>query len=181
MNQTKSSDTWLKMRAGEKFNSFDPELVAQRALIRQRTAQFNRAPSKGHLKLVFELFSGVGEQCFIEAGVHIDYGRHLNFGRQVYINAHCVFLDAAMITLGNNVLVGPGAQFCTVQHPLDAKERMDGVEWAEPIEIGDNAWIGAGAIILPGIRVGKNSVVGAGSVVTKNVPDDTVVKGNPAR
>ncbi|WP_411744448.1 sugar O-acetyltransferase [Reinekea sp.] len=181
MSQTMSSETWLKMRVGEKFNPFDSELVAQRALIRQRTAQFNRSPSKGNLKLVFEQFGSVGEQCFIEAGVHIDYGVHIHFGKHVYVNAHCIFLDAATITLGNNVLLGPGVQLVTVQHPLDSQERLKGIEWAEPIVIGDNAWLGAGAIILPGVTVGENAVVGAGSVVTKDVPDNKIVKGNPAR
>lgn len=181
MSQTMSSETWLKMRASEKFNPFDSELVAQRTLIRQRTAQFNRAPSKGNLKQVFEQFGAVGEQCFIEAGVHIDYGVHIQFGKQVYVNAQCIFLDAATITLGDNVLLGPAVQLVTVQHPLDAQERLKGIEWAEPIVIGDNAWIGAGAIILPGVTIGENAVVGAGSVVTKDVAENRVVKGIPAR
>ncbi|MBU2864831.1 sugar O-acetyltransferase [Reinekea forsetii] len=169
------------MRSGETFNPFDSELVAQRALIRQSVAQFNRAPSKGHLKHMFGLFERVGKRCFIEAGVHIDYGCHLSFGEQVYVNAHCVFLDVAPIVLSDHVLVGPGVKFCTVQHPLDAEQRKSGVEWAEPIHVGENAWIGAGAIILPGVTIAKNAVVGAGSVVTKDVAEGCVVKGNPAR
>lgn len=181
MSQTYQSDAWQKMRSGDIFNPLDSELVAQRALVRQRVAQFNRAPSKGNLKQLYELFESVGRRCFIEAGVHIDYGCHLSLGEQVYINAHCVFLDGAPIVLGDHVLVGPGVKFCTVQHPIEAEQRKTGVEWAEPIVVRNNAWIGAGAIILPGVTIGENAVVGAGSVVTKDVAEDCVVKGNPAQ
>jgi maltose O-acetyltransferase len=175
------SETWVKMRAGERFDPFDSELVAQRALIRQRTAQFNRSPSKGHLKQIFALFEQVGQRCFIEAGIHIDYGVHISFGDEVYINAHCVFLDAAPIRLGNSVLVGPAVQFCSVNHPMSPEQRRQGIEWGEPITVKDNAWIGAGAILLPGVTIGKNAIVGAGSIVTKDVADNGVVKGNPAK
>lgn len=169
------------MRTGERFNPFDHELVVQRQRIRQAVAAFNRAPSKGHLKSVLSLLGSHGDHCFFEAGVHIDYGCHLFLGDRVYFNAHCVILDAAPITIGNDVLFGPAVQLYTVQHPIAAQERLSGIEWAEPITIGNGAWLGGHSVILPGVTVGEGAVVAAGSVVTKDVPAGAVVKGNPAR
>jgi len=174
------SDDWLKMVEGQRFNSLVPDLKAQRELIRQRTAQFNRSPSKGHLKQMFDQFESVGEHCNIEGGIHIDYGTQMSLGRCVYINAHCVFLDSASIRIEDEVLIGPAAQFYTVQHPLDPEERASGVLWAEAIHIQKRAWIGGGAIILPGVTVGEGAVVAAGSVVTRDVLAGPLVKGNPA-
>jgi len=175
------SDDWQRMIRGEGFNSLAPDLLQQRELIRQRSAQFNRAPSKGHLKRLFEQFESVGEQCFVEAGIFVDYGSQMTLGRAVYINAHCVFLDSASICIDDEVLIGPAAQFYTVQHALDAQARANGVQWAQPIHIKQRAWIGGGAIILPGVTVGVGAVVAAGSVVTRDVLDGALVKGNPAR
>ena len=175
------SDDWQRMIRGEQFNALAPDLLQQRELIRQRSAQFNRAPSKGHLKRLFEQFESVGEQCFVEAGIFVDYGSQMSLGRAVYINAHCVFLDSAPIRIEDEVLIGPAAQFYTIQHAQDVQARANGVQWAEPIHIKQRAWIGGGAIILPGVTVGVGAVVAAGSVVTRDVPDGALVKGNPAR
>lgn len=174
------SDDWQRMVRGEPYCSLAPDLLQQRELIRQRSAQFNRAPSKGHLKRLFEQFESVGEQCFIEAGLFVDYGSQMTLGRAVYINAHCVFLDSAPIRIDDEVLIGPAAQFYTAQHALDAEARAKGLMWAEPIHIKTRAWIGGGAIILPGITIGVGAVVAAGSVVTRDVADGALVKGNPA-
>lgn len=169
------------MVSGLVFNSLDRELILQREKIRQLTAQYNRAPSRGNFKKMASCFLRFGEQCRIEAGIHLDYGSQLSLGDRVYINAHCVFLDAAEIAIGDDVMIGPACQFYTVEHPLTVKERLAGTQLARSIVVGRAAWIGGGAIIMPGVTIGEEAVVGAGSVVTKDVPDGAVVKGNPAR
>lgn len=175
------SDQWKAMISGRTFNGNDGDLRAQRSLIRQRTSQFNRSPTPGHLKKLTAQFASVGEQCFIEPGIHLDYGTQLTLGHRVYINAHCVFLDAAPIHLGDDVLIGPACQFYTVSHPLDATQRRQGIMKADPIKVGNGVWVGGGSIILPGITIGDEAVIGAGSVVTKDVACGQIVKGNPAK
>lgn len=177
---TERSEDWKNMISGEPFNSLASDLMSQRELIRQRTAQFNRAPSKGHLKELFKQFHSVGLNCIVEGGIHIDYGSQLEFGNNIYINAHCVFLDAAKIKIADHVLVGPNVQFYTVNHSSNPIERKNGICFAKPIHIEANVWIGGGVTILPGITVGENAIIAAGSVVTKDVLANTTVRGNPA-
>ncbi|MEG1029605.1 MAG: sugar O-acetyltransferase, partial [Brevundimonas sp.] len=110
-----------------------------------------------------------------------DYGDNIHFGARAFVNANSVFLDCAEIVIGDDFQCGPGVQLLTPEHPLDAAERRSGVESARPIRIGDDVWIGGGAVVLAGVTVGDRSVIGAGSVVTKDVPADVVVAGNPAR
>lgn len=174
------SEDWMAMVSGKPFTNKAGDIRAQRQLVRQRTAQFNRAPTPGHLKRIVEQFQTVGAQCFIEPGVHFDFGTQMSLGERVYINANCVFLDAAAIVIEDDVMIGPACQFYTVSHPLDMQERLAGVMTAKPIRIKRGSWIGGGSIILPGITIGVGAVVGAGSVVTKDVKDGGVVKGNPA-
>jgi maltose O-acetyltransferase len=175
------SEDWEHMVKGEPYMGLAADIRSQKELIRQRVAQFNRSPSKGHLNALFEQFECVGEQCRIEGGVHVDLGSQIRFGDRVYVNAHCVFLDAAKITIDDDVLIGPAVHIYTVEHPLDAQERKQGFMSAKPVRIKRGAWIGGGAIILPGVIVGEEAVVAAGSVVTKDVPDGETVRGNPAR
>jgi maltose O-acetyltransferase len=99
----------------------------------------------------------------------------------VFVNMACVFLDAAPITLGDDVQLGPGVQLLTSDHPRDAEERASGLEWASPITIGARAWLGGGVIVLPGIEIGEDTVIGAGSVVTRAVAPGVVAAGNPCR
>jgi maltose O-acetyltransferase len=174
------SADWQKMIAGEPFSGLAADIRQQKQQMRDITAQFNRAPSKGNLKKLLQSFAQVGEQCRIEAGVHVDLGAQLFLGHRVYINAHCVLLDAAELWIGDDVLLGPAVQVYTVYHPKEAELRTQGIQQAKPVRIKPQAWIGGGAIILPGVTVGRGAVVGAGSVVTKDVPDFGCVKGNPA-
>lgn len=176
-----NSENWQNMITGELFHGLSDDIRRQKDLIRQRVAQFNRAPSKGSLAKVFELFKAVGEQCRMEGGVHIDLGAQIQLGHRVYINAHCVLLDAADIIIEDDVLIGSAVQIITVNHPLDVDQRTSGFMQAKPVQIKKQAWIGSGAIILPGVTIGEAAVVGAGSVVTKDVPAGAVVKGNPAK
>jgi maltose O-acetyltransferase len=141
-------------------------------------ARYNATPEEQFLR---ELFARVGAEPFVEPPFFCDYGTNTSIGDHFYANTGCIFLDSAPVTIGDRVLFGPAVQLLAVTHPLDAKLRAQGLEHAEPIAIGDDAWLGGGVIVLPGVTIGDRAVVGAGSVVTRDVPADTVVAGNPAR
>lgn len=144
---------------------------------------------KEHFKILKQLFGKVEDNVFIEQPFLCDYGKNIYIGKNTFINRNCVFLDNDVIQIGENCLFAPSVQIMTSHHPVSATERISVEEigkvsyttFTKPVIIDNNVWIGAGAILLPGIRVGENSVVGAGSVVTKNVPPNTLVYGNPAR
>jgi maltose O-acetyltransferase len=166
-----------RMSAGELYDALDPELVAARARTRKLLGHFNAEPDRSMLE---ELLGSVGSDVVIEPPFHCDYGFNISLGDRFYANVGCVFLDCAPISIGNGVLLGPAVQLYAATHPLDAETRRSGLEYALPISIGDDVWIGGGALVLPGVTVGDRAVIGAGSVVTKDVPADTVVVGNPA-
>lgn len=157
-----------KMRQGLPFNTLDIELRQLRENSRVACAKFNAHPSKGNMKHITRLFSSF-ESVIIEPGFQCDYGINIEMGKNVYINFQCVFLDAAPIIIGNNVLIGPGAHFYTVDHPRDVEIRRSGLCSAKGIEIGDDVWIGGGVKILPGIKIGNGAIIGANAVVTKDV------------
>ena len=166
------------MVAGELYDALDPELVAARARARELLARFNTAP---HRSLLEDLLGTVGTDAVVEPPFHCDYGFNISLGERFYANVGGVFLDCAPITIGDRALLGPAVQLYAATHPLDAETRRLGLEYALPISIGDDVWLGGGAIVLPGVAIGDRAVVGAGSVVTSDVPADTVVAGNPAR
>ena len=130
--------------------------------------------------LVNELVRAADGRAIIMPGFFCDYGVNIHFGANAFVNANSVFLDCAEIRIGDNFQAGPGVQLLTPEHPLDAVERR-GLESARPITIGDDVWIGGGAIVLAGVTISDRAVVGAGSVVTRDVPPDVVVVGNPAK
>lgn len=125
------------------------------------------------------LGSGKLDGC-VEPPFHVDYGINLHVGKNFYVNFGCTILDCARVTIGDNVFLGPGVQIYAATHPLDAVERRS-TEFAKPVSIGDDVWIGGGAIVLPGVSVGSRVVIAAGAVVTKDVDDDVMVAGVPAR
>lgn len=110
-----------------------------------------------------------------------DYGYNIEIKEDVFINSNCYFMDGAKIFVGNHAFIGPNCGFYTAKHALDAKSRNKGLEQALPIVIGDNVWIGANVIVLPGVSIGSNVVIGAGSLITKDIPDNVVVVGNPGK
>jgi maltose O-acetyltransferase len=167
-----------RMVSGELYDASDPELIAARARARELLGRYNAAPDRRQLA---RLFGSVGSEAVVESPFHCDYGFNISVGERFYANVNCVFVDCAPIEIGERVLFGPAVQLYAATHPLDAETRRNGLEYALPITIGNDVWIGGGAIVLPGITIGARAVVGAGSVVTHEVPADAVVAGNPCR
>ena len=168
----------------QSFNSISKENLAQRKAVHEICRLFNKSPSKGNLKRIKELCSHCGDGVIIEAGFHCDYGSQIQIGDRTFININCTVLDAPInqgaISIGDDCLIGPNVQLLAVSHAIEPKQRLQKENFAAPITIGNNVWIGAGVIVLAGVTIGENAVVGAGSVVTKDVAANTVVAGNPA-
>jgi maltose O-acetyltransferase len=173
-----------KMLAGELYDSGDPTLKAERRQARLLLRQLNidhygdRAAQR---PIVAALLPNAAPTIYIEPPFFCDYGYNIYMGENVYFNFNCVLLDVAPIHIGPHTMFGPYVQIYTATHPLDAAERRKGPEYAKPITIGADCWIGGGAIICPGVTIGDRAIVGAGAVVTKDVPADAIVGGNPAR
>lgn len=179
-----------KLLRGENYNSRDPELLVMyhraRKLIRQLGAVESEDFEQKN-RLLRELFADWGEESWIEQPFWCDYGQHVSVGRNTFINVNAVFLDCNTITIGDNVLIGPNAQFYTPNHPLNARERLTGdpahpfLINAKPIVVGNNVWIGGNVVVLSGVTIGDNVTVAAGSVVTRDIPANSLAMGQPAR
>ena len=163
------------------MNSLTPDLRERRNAVHDLCRQFERAPSKGNLKKLKQIFGTFGKNLIIEKGFYCDYGDKISFGERVYLNINCLMLDGGKISLGDDVLIGPNVQILTVNHPVSPEGRLTKISLAQDISINNNVWIGAGAIILPGVDIGEGSVVGAGSVVTKDIDAFSLYVGNPAK
>lgn len=171
-----------KMLAGEIYNCLDPDLDAERQATKSLLRQYNLSGDTSERQaLLGQLLGQIGLDSFIEPPFYCSYGRNIYIGDHVYLNVLCTILDCNEVRIGNHVMIGPGVQMYTAAHLLQAEARNQGWEEAKPILIEDNVWLGGGALLLPGVRIGRNAVVGAGSVVTRNVPANHVVAGNPAR
>ena len=173
-----------RMLSGELYRADDPELVADALRARHLEARFNAADpadEAGRRAVLEELFGAVGEGTVIRPPLRCDYGANIRMGARCFANAGLVALDVAPIVIGDHVQLGPNVQLLTPTHPIDPDLRRAGWEAAEPIAIGDNAWLGGGVIVLPGVTIGADTVVGAGAVVTGDLPPGVVAVGNPAR
>jgi maltose O-acetyltransferase len=173
-----------KMLAGELYRSADPELIADIQRAQRLLTQYNAISGDETVAataLLSRLLGSVGDGTVIRPFLSCDYGYNIRLGRNAFINYNCVFLDCAAIEIGDNLQMGPAVQVYTAAHPLEADVRRSGLEYARPIRIGHDVWIGGGAIILPGVNIGDSSVIGAGSIVVRDVPSASVVVGNPAR
>ncbi|WP_299660967.1 sugar O-acetyltransferase [uncultured Ruegeria sp.] len=173
-----------KMEAGEWYRCLDPELDALRAEARRAVHAHNICPPDDRGPMAPELaalFAQIGQDCLVEAPFHCAYGINLSLGDRVYLNAGCVVLDTALVRIGSDTMLGPTVQIYCAEHAKDPSLRAQGLEIAHPIKIGENVWIGGGAIIMPGVTIGDRAIIGAGSIVTKDVPAGATVVGNPAR
>lgn len=174
------------MLAGQPYVAKDPQLSKERARGHQLVFEFNQfAPSEQDRaeKLLNEkIIDAPSKDAFIDLPVRIDYGPNIHVGKRFYANFNCTFLDSAPITIGDNVMLAPNVSLYTAGHPLDAAIRNDpmDLETAEPITIGNGVWLGGSVVVCPGVTIGNNVVVGAGAVVTKDIPDNVVIVGNPA-
>jgi maltose O-acetyltransferase len=171
-----------KMLDGALYRASDEELVTDRmraaALLRELNAESDPELRRATLA---RLFGRIGSNANVMPVFACDYGFNVVAGHNLFINYNCVMIDCAPIVIGDDVQLGPAVQIYTAHHPLDAAARREGLESASPVTIGDNVWIGGGAVICPGIVIGDDAVIGAGSVVTRDVPAGAVVAGNPAR
>lgn len=171
-----------KMLAGESYNCLDPELEIIRQKTKKLLNDYNKTEDPAELEaLLKEILGQAGAGSSIAPPFYCAYGINTYLGDHVFINYMCTILDCNEVRIGNHVMIGPSVQLYTAAHDLRAEPRIRGIEIAKPILIEDNVWIGGGAIVLPGVTVGVNAVIGAGAVVTRDVPANTVVAGNPAR
>lgn len=173
-----------RMLAGDLYLADDAQITAEQQQAFARMERYNAAPAAvAHRRreLLEELVGSVGEGTEIRSPFYVDYGTHISIGARCFANYGLVALDVATITIGDDVQIGPHVQLLTPTHPLEPGPRRDKWEVARPITVGDNVWIGGGAIVLPGVTIGDDAVVGAGAVVTRDLPAGVVAVGNPAR
>ena len=173
-----------KMLAGELYSPKDPELRKLHLRARKLFGKYNKIdPSNDKKldKLMKKILGKTGEVVHVQPPFYCDYGINTTVGENFFANYGCVILDVNTVTIGKNCMLAPNVRIFTACHPIRAEERYNGVEMGYPVVIGDNCWIGGGAIINPGVTLGNNVVVGSGSVVTKSFGDNVVIAGNPAK
>ena len=174
-----------KLHTGELYFPNDPEVVAEQDRYLDRLYDYNMTrptePEK-RKELLKEMFAEIGEGCYIEPPFRANWGgHHVHFGNHVYANFNLTLVDDSHIYVGDNTMFGPSVIVATAGHPILPELRAHGCQYNAPVHIGRNCWIGAGAIIVPGVSIGDNTVIGAGSVVTKDIPANVVAVGNPCK
>jgi len=174
-----------KMQSGELYVCNDEALLKEQTLCLEKLYDYNHTrPSEGKKReeLLKEMFAEIGEGCYIEPPFHANWGgKHVHFGKNVYCNFNLTIVDDTHVYVGDNTMFGPNVTVATAGHPILPELREQIYQYNIPVRIGKNCWIGAGAILVPGVTVGDNSVIGAGSVVTKDIPANVVAVGNPCR
>lgn len=174
-----------KMRAGLWYDAnFDRELVEARRVAQDKYFEFNQlkpSDDAGKQAVLADLLGYTPENLDVSQPFYCDYGTNIKFGKDVFVNLSCYFMDGAPITIGDNNFIGPFTGFYTAAHPNAPEPRNEGLEQARPITVGDNCWFGANVSVMPGVTIGNNCVISAGAVVTKDVPDNVIVAGVPAR
>lgn len=173
-----------KMLAGEFYDALDPLLSEERLKARLLLKELNDSgedETEKRGRILKELIPNAGEGLWLQPPFYCDYGYNITVGERVFFNFNCVVLDVSTVTIGSRTLFGPNVQIYTATHPMGHKERASGLEYARPITIGEDVWVGGSAVICPGVSIGDRSVIGAGSVVTKDIPADVFAAGNPCR
>lgn len=173
-----------RMVAGELYHADDPEILAALTRAQTLTERYNALPyvdEAGRRTLLEQLLGEVGDDVVIRAPFRCDYGRHISIGAGTFVNFDCVMLDVAPIRIGAACQLASRVQLLTATHPIDPQPRRAGWEYGAPITVGDNVWLGGGAIVGPGVTIGQDTVVGAGAVVTRDLPAGVVAFGVPAR
>ncbi len=173
-----------RMLAGLPYKAWLDGLEEEREQCKQKIYEFNMLPPSGRDRipaLLKDLFGKTGEELWIEPPFHCDYGWNIEVGENFFANYNLTILDVGKVTIGKNAQIAPNVSIYTAGHPLHPDSRNSGYEYGIPVTIGDNVWIGGGAIILPGVTIGDNVVIGAGSVVGKDIPDNMLAAGNPCR
>jgi len=172
------------MLAGELYDALDKELSDERLTTRLLIKKLNdtredEVDARTHV--LKELIPNAGAGLWIQPPFYCDYGTNILIGEKVFFNFNCIVLDVTYVTIGSRTLFGPNVQIYTATHPMDFKVRASGLEYAKPIIIGEDVWVGGSAVICPGVTIGDRSVIGAGSIVTKDIPSDVFAAGNPCR
>lgn len=164
--------------------NYDPAVLEKRKAAKRVLHRLNMlSPDENEERkqLIRGLLARVGKNFVFDGAFHCDYGFNIEIGDDFYANVNLVILDGAKVTIGNNVFIAPNVGIYTAGHPLDPERRNAGLEYALPITIGNNVWIGGGVSIMPGVTIGDGAVIGSGAVVTRDIPQDVVAAGNPAR
>lgn len=173
-----------KMLSGELYNPLDRQLRKEREQARLLIKELNESKEdniKERLAILKKLIPNAPRDLWIQPPFFCDYGTNLEIGERVFFNFNCIVLDVMKVKIGSRSMFGPNVQVYTATHPLNYAERASGLEFAKPVEISEDVWIGGGAIICPGVKIGKRSVIGAGSVVTRDIPANVFAAGNPCK
>ncbi len=174
-----------RMTAGLIYDPGDPEIMSMQVPFQDALWEFNQLkPSDYEKKTEYmkKVFAECGDNCYIELPFRANWGGHnVHFGSGIYVNFNLTVVDDGNIYVGDKVMFGPNVTIATANHPMNAELRAKSLQYNKDIYIGENVWIGAGVVIVPGVHIGKNSVIGAGSVVTRDIPDNVVAVGNPCR
>jgi maltose O-acetyltransferase len=173
-----------KMLDGELYDPIDKQLVDDRLntrLLIKRLNDSSEDQTQLRAEILAQLIPNAGQGLWLQPPFYCDYGYNMIVGEKVFFNFNCVVLDVTYVKIGSRTLFGPNVQIYTATHPMDPRERASGVEYAKPITIGEDVWVGGSAVICPGVTIGDRCVIGAGSVVTKDIPSDVFAAGNPCR
>ena len=174
-----------KMHTGELYLPGDMEIMKEQQICLDKLYDYNMTrptESEKRQELLKEMFAEIGEDCYIEPPFHANWGgKHVHFGKCVYANFNFTAVDDTHIYVGDYTMFGPNVILATAGHPILPKLRQEAYQYNMPVHIGNNCWLGAGVIVLPGVTIGDNTVIGAGSVVTKDIPSNVVAVGNPCR
>jgi maltose O-acetyltransferase len=174
----------LKMISGELYNALDPELSKERMQARLLINDLNVSredEGEKRKSILSKLLPNAGKNLWLEPPFYCDYGYNIELGDNVFFNFNCVVLDVMKVRIGSRTVFGPNVQIYTATHPINYKERASGLEFAKPITIGEDVWVGGSVVICPGVKIGDRTVLGAGSVVTRDITSDVFAAGNPCK